>query len=124
MAANKPFSMQAMERTPPGLAKNERAFQLDTGRKVAVRVQRREALEQGFICIEAAAREIAEDGSTVTMDGVPVSCPPKIKTIQVDLLAEGLTTIEDEIADMTTEAVRRMNNHATALQAWRKIPTE
>lgn len=123
MAANKPFTMRALDNAP-GLAKNERAFELDSGKRVAVRVQRQESQEQGFICIEAGARELNQDGSTATLDGVPVVCPPKIRTIHVDLLTEGLTTIEDEIAEATTEAVRRMNNHTAALRAWRKIPTE
>ena len=121
---NAPFTIRPLDRTPPGLARNERAFVVnETGKTVAVRVRRQEAGVEGFISIETSCREIDEQGDTVLNEGVEVRCPPTVKTVNAEIFSEGLSTVEDEIAALTADAVRRMNNHAAALEAWRRIPT-
>lgn len=108
----------------PGLKDCERAFRVDTGEIVVVRITRSTTLDARFIAFKIDAWLATEDGDVVEIDGVPAIAPAEVRTILTDAIASGALTIEGEMADATIRAVEKALRHATAMRAWSRIPVE
>lgn len=106
----------------PGLQPDERAIQLETGDIVVVAVQRRPLDNPDCVALEIPIRFVQPDGSEVMLDGVPVRTPPVVRTIYLSGLVTGQRTIENEIADMTSEACTRAGRHIASLRIWANLP--
>ncbi|HEX2093312.1 MAG TPA: hypothetical protein VHG28_12970 [Longimicrobiaceae bacterium] len=121
MPANQPFTIKR-QITPPGLDHAERGFELESGEKMAVRIVQHESQDEGFITMMVEGRLIDDAGATALEEGVPVVCPPKVRTIHKAALSEGQVTIEGEMAEATTDMLRQVKNNLAAIRAWQKIP--
>ncbi len=121
MPANQPFTIKR-QITPPGLDRAERGFEMESGEKMAVRIVQHESQDEGFITMMVEGRLIDDAGATALEEGVPVVCPPKVRTINKAALSEGQVTIEGEMADATTDMLRQVKNNLAAIRAWQKIP--
>ena len=108
-------------RTIPGLPAHERAFELPGGVLVAVGVKR--GLEtEDQMCIKIECREIDASGRTVRDDDAPMVIPAWVVNLHKGALAEGLITMDNELATATVAAAERMQNHRAARAAWRRLP--
>ena len=107
----------------PGLKDNERAFEVDGTRKVAVKIVRTSESEHA-IHLKVWARKITDTGKTVKSAGAEVALPGYIVGVKKDALADGRAEIESVLAQQTTNAISRLLSHEAAMIAWQKIPAE
>lgn len=105
-----------------GLTPAERAFLLDSGERVVVRITRAPTPDQRFIAMKVVARLVQADGTTVQVGDTPAVAPGWVRSISADGLATGVTTIQAEMAAATVEACERARRHAAALRAWAVVP--
>lgn len=105
-------------RTDLTVKANERAFEMEGGQLVVVKVTRKPAVETGTLHVKARARVIDADGNTLS------ETPAHVRGIMAAALAEGRLKLEDELADVTRQMARQAVEHHAALEAWRALPED
>lgn len=94
--------------TLPNVTQDQTAWQLDTGEKIIVQVQR-EVKETGETVLTFTAWQVNDDGTRYTDEqGGAVILPLKQRTVPSD------ETLEDQVADAVTAVVARMEKHIAA----------
>lgn len=108
----------------PGLGEAERAFQVDGGEIVVVRITRHKTPDDRFIGLKVESWLATEEGDVVQIGGAPARPPASVRTVLVDALSSGALTIQGVMADATVEAVDKALRHAAAMRAWAMIPSD
>jgi hypothetical protein len=107
----------------PSLTAGQRAFRLDSGELIVVQIRRIDSKpEDAQVNMKVEAFRANDDGSIMSVDGIPQQIPAHVHSMNMAALAEGQVVIENEMADATVKAIERLRNHLAALKAWAKIP--
>lgn len=107
-----------------GLGPAERAYQLETGERVVVKITRAPCSHPGHVAMRACARLVDESGATLQVAGEPVVCAPQTRTLDVAALAEGVLTIPETMDALAAAVAERARQRRIALEAWAQIPAE
>jgi hypothetical protein len=95
---------------------SDRAYELEDGQRVLVRVRRRLLDRSGQVALSFCVCPISADGAPLEEEHGPC-CPPRVHTVTQDSLAEGkidLSALIDQEVDL---ALDRWQKHRSALAA-------